>query len=145
MLDLLALDSVGNAGYIGQAEHVIVSDIVCKKMGLAPFSKLIFSATGFHYGFPELVVFVKINRREHLDRKVLLSLLNSYCGRASIIHYIICVGMKDLKMKWSQYFASTKSVHQPNNHMFLSNNCYLIKPQEIKEALINLPDKLMNL
>lgn len=138
ILDTIALGKVGGSGYIGQAEHLVVSNYIAKKLKLPTPPQIILINKGLHYGLVELstLSYKKIKK----TKKIYMAFHNSYFGKASILYYLICIGIAEIKKTLDIFFLETENVYNANEY----NNSVSSFSQLINKNIKNLSDEILH-
>jgi len=114
ILDTIALNKVGGTGYIGQADHMLISNYIAANLGLNPPPQIIFAARGLYFGLTELCVSANLIKNSKIPTGAEVALRYSYLGKASIIYHIVCMGMHGIYSTWYDFFKNTENVHKGN-------------------------------
>jgi len=97
--DFVSLGIVGGSGYIGQAEHLLLTNYVAKRIGYVLSPQILYSPRVLYNGITEIRSFLLLEQGEFNDR-VLSALRWIYTGRASLLYYLVNFGPKLLYTIW---------------------------------------------
>jgi len=102
LLDLVSLGVIGGSGYIGQAEHLLITNYVASKLGFVLSPQILYSPKMLYNSLVECraSIVIKENTLGPLFEKALLALRRIYTGRASFLYYIVNFGFKSLCEMW---------------------------------------------
>lgn len=118
MLDTLALGKSGGVGYIGQVDHLILSDYILRSLGTKPPPEAMLESRIIAPLIAEICAISLYG--EDLSSQVLLrpglnqALKYSHTGSASVLYYLISMGFQELKHVWERYYRSNHNMHDIN-------------------------------
>jgi hypothetical protein len=117
LLDVVALGTSGATGYIGQTEHMLLTQYVARGLNWEMPPHSLWSPHSVHYGPAECrAVQVIANQPSRLlVGGVIDALRLCYFGRASTLYYIISRGLDGLLVMWRDYFQSGGQVQNLND------------------------------
>ena len=112
LLDHLHFNKVGSTGYYKAAEHVVISNYVCRKLYKPVSPQLLFCAKGKHMGLLDIcdnLVWKRNIDIFNIHKAVLLSETN----QCSIVYFLIAVGIHKFESIWAEYLFETDDVNIP--------------------------------
>jgi len=111
LLDIIALRKVGGTGYLGQAEHVLISNYIAHAFGLPVPPQIIFAIEGLYYGLNEVCWLALQDKHNVPEERSVRACSMSFQGRASILYYALSLGFNGIKALVEQHFFETDNIH----------------------------------
>lgn len=130
LLDIIALTKAGGIGYIGQIEHVLISNYVATRVGLQPPPQILFSPKYINPGLVELYYYIQARGGVEISRGAYQAVNDSVNGNSSIIYYLITQDFNEFFRGWT---ASFLKGHPPNGIHFSTFNPAFLEKQEQNE------------
>ncbi len=122
LLDVLALRVVGGAGYIGQAEHLLITRHVARSLGIPMPPECLYTPRGLHSGLTEvgaLCSFLADTPAPMTAERVIRALEWVYSSRATFLYYVASAGLEGISDTWRNSFpGASRSEHSRSGWAF---------------------------
>lgn len=125
LIDIISLNKIGGSGYIGQAEHLLISNNVASTLGLQPPPQLIFAPHWQQFGLAELSYYCTKPTKDSRLGCAEEAVAYSYQGKASILYYLLSHGIEELRDGWFQYYSSDGFPNQPRRDKLNESDFYV--------------------
>jgi len=131
LVDIVGWRCSGGVGYIGSAEHVLVSGQLASRLGWHALPECLWSPKGIHYGLAEVRTAVILAQKgdKGLNFKVERAMQNALFGKATILYYIFSQGFDGLLQMWQRHFQEGRHVYDLNKgrqDLIMPNNLGLL-------------------
>jgi len=115
LLDVFGLSMVGGVGYLGNAEHYLVSGSVLSNLGLDVPPDLIWRPKGIYFGPAESRAAIVLSQQIAADqhRRIHDALRLVYSSRAVGLYYILSDGSTGLLESWNRHFERGRGITDP--------------------------------
>ena len=118
LLDIVALRADGGTGYIGQAEHLLLTSHVAHGLGWELPPHCLWQPKGVYYGSAECragLLRASTNALEREVRRIDAACSWAFSGKASILYYLVNHGATSVLEMWRRHFDNGKDVHHFND------------------------------
>jgi hypothetical protein len=102
LLDVVSLGIVGGSGYIGQAEHLVLTNFVASKLGFVIPPQCLHSPKSIYNSISEYraAIIAKNNPPKLAIDKAISSIKWIHSGRASLVYFLVNFGLENLHTVW---------------------------------------------
>jgi hypothetical protein len=117
LLDAIGLGIAGGVGYLGQAEHMLVTNYVASNMNWEMPPHCLWRPKGFYYGLTECRAINDLWKSEisnEAKERSLAAINWSYTGKASFLYYLANLGFQGLLKMWDDFFRNGEKVYNVN-------------------------------
>lgn len=109
--DALGLRACGGVSYVGGAEHILVSNIVCRMLGIKMFPQIVWRPRTAVLGTAEFVACLRLQTARSPDKPALLNLLTELSkGRISVLYNLVSSDLSGFAYSWQRFFGECHSV-----------------------------------
>ncbi|GAP13225.1 hypothetical protein LARV_00976 [Longilinea arvoryzae] len=106
LLDVIAINTYGSTGYIGQAEHILLTNYVARALGWRIPPQSIWRPYSSNYcsGDISSLVIIESNSKKELIERANCATKLSFLSKGSLLYYLVNYGWSDLYDSWKHYF-----------------------------------------
>lgn len=113
LLDIVGLVISGGTGYIGNAQHVVISNLIAARSGWNVPPETLWRMRGIYYGLAECrsAQMLISGKNQALPARAEMALQLVFFGRASILYYILSQGFNELCQILKNHFDNQGQVY----------------------------------
>jgi hypothetical protein len=119
--DIVGLKASGGVSYIGGAEHILISNIMAKEIGLKVFPQAVWRPKMISYGVSEFSASLRLRRGSASAKSSPEELLRQLAsGRISTVYYLVNSGVSTVSTSWQTFLRRCKNIGEVHSERNLS-------------------------
>jgi uncharacterized protein Usg len=119
--DIVGLSASGGVSYIGGAEHILISNIMAKEIGLRVFPQAVWRPKMISYGISEFSASLRLRGTRASARSGPKELLRELAkGRISTLYYLVNYGVSTVSTSWETFLGRCKNIGEVHSELNLT-------------------------